>query len=309
MPRGPARPAAERTRSGPLNDLSGTEWIRFTRSWFVANPPPRSAAERRHPAKFPERLADEFLRFFTRKGMWVLDPFAGTGSTLVSARRLGRHAIGIELVPEFARLAERRAALAGDDRTRSLVLVADSRRITELWRDHALPPVQCVLTSPPYWDVLSKGRGGVRSVHRRRAESGLATVYSGDSRDLANLHDYDAFVTALVGILEQAAAVLEPRRYMIVVLQNLRDETGRIRRLAWDVAARLEGERLAFQGERIWCQDSKPLGIWGYPSTFVPNYHHHYCLIFRRRAPGPEEGPAPTGPSGPRTPGASPPPT
>jgi hypothetical protein len=39
---------------------------------------------------------------------------------------------------------------------------------------------------------------------------------------------------------------------------------------------------LSFQGERIWCQDSKKLGIWGYPTVFVPNYHHHYCLIFRR---------------------------
>jgi hypothetical protein len=40
--------------------------------------------------------------------------------------------------------------------------------------------------------------------------------------------------------------------------------------------------KFLFQGERIWCQNTKPLGIWGYPKIFVPNYHHHYCLIFRK---------------------------
>jgi len=81
-----------------------------------------------------------------------------------------------------------------------------------------------------------------------------------------------------------------------VVAQNLRDPEGRIRPMAWDLARRIEGAsaasyrsnskggraRWVLQGERIWCQNTKPLGIWGYPKIFVPNYHHHYCLIFRK---------------------------
>jgi hypothetical protein len=280
-PRGRARPPAN-----PLNDLTAKEWIQFTRSWFIARPPPRNALERAHPAKFPEPMAEEFVRFFTKSGMWVLDPFAGTGSTLLAARRLGRNAVGLELVPAYARFAERRVSRAGDPSTgRAIVLVADSRRLAEVWKAHGLPPVQFVLTSPPYWDILSKSRGGVLSVHRRRITAGLPAVYSQDGRDLANLHDYDDFLAVVVDVLTQAAALLEPRRYLVVVLQNVRDERGRIRRLAWDVAQHLDGPLLTFQGERIWCQDSKPLGIWGYPSTFVPNYHHHYCLIFRRNGP------------------------
>jgi len=60
-----------------------------------------------------------------------------------------------------------------------------------------------------------------------------------------------------------------------------------VRMLAWDLARRIErpgraATRWLFQGERIWCQNTKPLGIWGYPAVFVPNYHHHYCLIFRK---------------------------
>ena len=66
---------------------------------------------------------------------------------------------------------------------------------------------------------------------------------------------------------------------VVVVAQNLRAPDGTIVTLAWDIQRTL-GERLLFQGERIWCQNSKRLGIWGYPTVFVPNYHHHYCLIF-----------------------------
>jgi hypothetical protein len=83
-------------------------------------------------------------------------------------------------------------------------------------------------------------------------------------------------------VLRTTGSVLEAGRYLVVVAQNLRDVDGTIRTLAWDIARALNRAPFEFQGERIWCQDSKPLGIWGFPSTFVPNYHHHYCLIFRR---------------------------
>jgi hypothetical protein len=281
----PTRRPPAAGRRPPLNDLSGREWIRFTRSWFVARPPPRSAEERAHPAKFPETLAEEFIRFFTRRGEWVVDPFAGTGTSLVAARRLGRPSLGVELHPRFARLARQRVGADGaSSEVPALLLCDDARSLARIWRAHGLPPAGLVLTSPPYWDMLRQGRGGVRSVHRRRAEVGLPTRYSSDRRDLGNLADYGTFLEELVPILRSAGSLLAPGKYLVVVLQNLRDPAGVYRPLAWEVARRLDRPPLEFQGERIWCQDSKPLGIWGYPVTFVPNIHHHYCLVFRRRA-------------------------
>ncbi|MHB8352665.1 MAG: hypothetical protein ACYDFT_08295, partial [Thermoplasmata archaeon] len=214
-----------------------------------------------------------------------------------AARQLGRRAVGVELDDGFARIALRRARAAAPGKDpEARVLIGDARELPDLWRRHRLGPVDLVLTSPPYWDMLSKSRGGVRSAQRRRAEEGLKTTYSEDPRDLANRHDYGEFLGDLVGILLAAGRHLRPGAYMVVVLQNLRDTGGEIRRLAWDATARLDGPLLQFQGERIWCQDAKRLGIWGHPSTFVPNYHHHYCLIFRRRAE-PTDGPPPGRPT------------
>jgi hypothetical protein len=290
---------SRRSPSNTLNDLTGTEWIRFTRSWFVHDPPRRSSEELRHPGKFPETLCEEFVRYFTKPGMWVLDPFSGSGSALVAAIRLSRPAVGIELNVDYARLARRRLAALASSLPRSsrvphAVLTGDSRRLSAIWARRRWPRPGLVLTSPPYADMLSKSRGGVVSVHRRRRSRGLDTEYSRDARDLANLHNYDAFVAATSGVLRDAGRLLLPRRYLVAIVQNFRDAGGGVRRLAWDLARALDdGDPLRFQGERIWCQNAKPLGIWGYPTTFVPNYHHHYCLVFRRT-----EDPPPTSPDG-----------
>ena len=56
---------------------------------------------RGHSAVFPEALPEWFIKLFTQPGDWVLDPFMGSGTTLRVARRLGRHAIGIDVVPEY----------------------------------------------------------------------------------------------------------------------------------------------------------------------------------------------------------------
>jgi DNA modification methylase len=59
-----------------------------------------------HSAVFPEDLPEWFIRLFTEPGDWVLDPFMGSGTTCRVARRLGRNAIGIEILPEYFNLAQ-----------------------------------------------------------------------------------------------------------------------------------------------------------------------------------------------------------
>lgn len=274
-----------------LNDLVGRDWIKFTKSWLVCDSRRylRNKDTELHPARYPEELVSEFVQFFTKTGQWVLDPFCGSGATLVSCHETGRRGVGLELSRRYYEVArERLAALGATD---CLMLHGDASRVgeQELWEgwtgergEDSLPRFDFLMTSPPYFDMLHKSRGGVVSVHKKRAQAGLDTVYSGDQRDLGNISDYDEYLEALGGIFDACAALLKPRRYLVAVIQNMRDVDGEVRPMAWDLARRLS-RHLSFQGERIWCQNSKPLGIWGYPTVFVPNYHHHYCLIFRKR--------------------------
>jgi DNA modification methylase len=68
----------------------------------------RDAQGRRHPAVFPERLVERIMRGWSNLGDTVLDPFAGSGTTVVVAERLGRLGIGVELNPDWAAVAQDR---------------------------------------------------------------------------------------------------------------------------------------------------------------------------------------------------------
>ncbi|MCE5240875.1 site-specific DNA-methyltransferase [bacterium] len=316
-----AAPGGRKHRRNTLNDLTGRDWIKFTKSWFICDSRRylKNKATELHPARYPEEMVSEFIQFFTKPGEWVLDPFCGSGATLVACQETGRHGVGIELSAEYAQVARRRL-LSLDCETEWHVLEGDSRDVSSLLGSAGFQPAKgqetsdsgragsphyaeaigeldtppglpasplphqydFIITSPPYFDMLRKSRGGVDSAAKKRARAGLGTHYGDDRRDLGNITSYEDFVEALGLIFDDMHDLLRPGRYLVAVIQNLRDTDGEVRPLAWDLARRLS-QRFSFQGERVWCQNSKPLGIWGYPTVFVPNVHHHYCLIFRVR--------------------------
>jgi modification methylase len=69
------------------------------------------ASTAKHPAPFPEQLAERLIRMFSFVGDTVLDPFMGTATTNYVAGRWGRNSIGIEVDPEYYRAAQKRMAI------------------------------------------------------------------------------------------------------------------------------------------------------------------------------------------------------
>lgn len=66
---------------------------------------------KKHSAAFPEELPQWFIKLFTQEGDTVLDPFAGSGTTLFVAERIGRNAIGIELMDEYYQMIKEQITL------------------------------------------------------------------------------------------------------------------------------------------------------------------------------------------------------
>jgi DNA modification methylase len=262
-----------------LNDLDSKTWIKFQKSWFIHNPPPRRKDVLRHPAKFPESLAQEFIEFFTKSGQTVLDPMVGTGSTLIACLRAGRHGIGIELNPQYADLAresiqaEQQASQSHDQGLRAVVHTADAAILHKL----SLPPIDYVLTSPPYWNMLHAR--GATTQRTRRADEDLDVVYSADPADLGNIEDYDLFLARLIDIYSALKSCLQPKAYLTIIVKNVK-KGGRIYPLAWDLARQLS-EIYTLKDEKIWCQSDIRLAPYGMGSAWVSNTFHHYCLQFR----------------------------
>jgi DNA modification methylase len=270
-----------------LNDMTAQEWLRFTKTWFVHNPPPRKKAEILHPAKYPENMIEEFVRFFTKTGGVVFDPFLGTGSTLVACYNSNRLGVGIELQEKYATIARERlkklesqtklGELGSSMKAKQLVLQGNSAEIDTLWKEYNLPLIDFVITSPPYGPMLNK-KG---LVAKEREEEGLDIKYSDDEHDLGNALGYDDFLLRLMGIFEKVKDKMKEGGHVVVILQNYMDK-GEYKMLAWDFARQMT-KYFQLRGERIWCQDNKTLYPYGYRYSFVPNVHHHYCLVFKRR--------------------------
>ncbi len=268
-----------------LNDLTNKEWLKFQKSWFIHNPPPRKKGVLVHPAKFPETMAQEFIEFFTKRGETVLDPMAGTGSTLVAALRAGRNSYGIELNPKYAKIArqiieEERKTLCSSVKAsqseivnlKSEIITGDAAQIT----NYQLPTIDYVLTSPPYWDML-RARGAETQKKRRAAS--LDVHYSDDPNDLGNVNDYEEFLARLIDIYKGLKPLLREKAYLTIIVKNVK-KGGRMYPLAWDLGREL-GKIYTLKDEKIWLQDNQPLAPFGLGSAWVSNTFHHYCLQFR----------------------------
>jgi site-specific DNA-methyltransferase (adenine-specific) len=96
--RRPARP-------GQRGDIQRDEFLAWTLGmWTFAGANPRRVG---HPAPFPEELPRRLIKLYSYPEDLVLDPFCGSGTTLVAAKRLGRNSLGVEINPEFCDLMVR----------------------------------------------------------------------------------------------------------------------------------------------------------------------------------------------------------
>lgn len=77
-----------------------SQW--FQQIWNITG-----ASTKQHPAPFPSELATRLVRMFSFTGDTVLDPFCGSGTTMIAALRTGRNSIGVEIDPEYCRMAAR----------------------------------------------------------------------------------------------------------------------------------------------------------------------------------------------------------
>lgn len=265
-----------------LNDLSATEWIGETISVWTqrglgANHPD-AQIEREHPAPFSFTDVSRLIRFFTKKGDVVLDPFVGVGSTLKACAIERRDGIGFELNPRYVKLTRSRLEKELDQRMASdvkqTIKQGDARKLAR-----ALPAnsIDFVVTSPPYWNILHKEDHKAKQERRGR---NLDTRYGEDLRDLGNISDYSVFVRELSGILAECGRALKPKKYLAVIVSDFRNKSKFVMFHA-DLARALDEHQLQVRGLTVLYQRHKRVFPYGYPFAYVPNIHHQFILILQ----------------------------
>lgn len=271
-----------------LNDLTGKDWLPETKSFFYqkglgANSS-EAQIEKLHPAPYSFQDIGHLVRFFTKQGMRVLDPFGGVGSTAKACEVNGRICTSIELSERWHKLSIQRLETevgAGASTHHKFINGDSSEELLKL----ETSSFDFAVTSPPYWGILNKQD---QKVKKNRVANNLETKYSESDKDLGNIDNYEEFLDILVNkVFLQCARTLKYGKYMALVVSDFRDKSEYIS-FHSDLIQKLnkatipEGGVLRLQGTKILLQNHKSLLPYGYQFAYVENIHHQYILIFKK---------------------------
>jgi len=256
------------------NELDGSEWTRLSMSvWRDIRKTPEEA-KYHHPAMFPTMLTSRLIRCFAAPGdKRVLDPFMGSGSTLVSALSLGKQGVGFEINEAYIRLAESRLSqkpLMGETQEH-VVYHENAARIEQILEPES---IDLCITSPPYWDILAQ---------KRTADYREVRDYDDAVGDLSRVHVYEDFIDALIKVFHGVYAVLGKSKYCIVNVMDLRKKD-RFYPFHCDLAAGMKDIGFIWDDVIIWDrrEEYNNLRSLGYPYVFRINKIHEYLLIFKK---------------------------
>jgi len=272
------------TRKNELNNLTGKEWARFSKSveHYLGT---RTEKQRQHGACFPLSLAEQQIRIYTKRDQLVFDPFMGVGTTAEACEKIGRKSIGIELNNEFVELSKRDIK----DKKKHKIICADIRDMLKYIDENS---IHFQITSPPYANLL-------KTVNREFAfkwkeHSTLNSLknpvpYSKNDKDLGNL-PYNNFLTELESIFLNTFKVLIDGSYAVWVVKDYRDLDNKKPFVNFhsDVIRVAENAGLTLWDIRIYDQTKfRPLVVLGYPSkNYYLNIGHSYLLVFRKYVNG-----------------------
>ncbi len=261
-----------------LNDLTGKEWLLLTKSYWETETSIIDKGAYKHPAPFMVGDIKKLISLFTKKGMTVLDPFVGSGTTLIAASILGRKAIGIDLNFEYKLLYEERMDHFNLEKTGEYI-VGDSLKILDY-----IENVDYIVTSPPYHNILrntSKGtRNNTGKDYRMSARDGIE-YYSELDNDLGNLEKYEDFLNALKSIMEKAYGRLNNKKYASIIISDFTVNKKEVC-VQSDIVRIMDEIGFEFSGTTVLLQPVKPLYPFGYPYAYKINHHHQNIITFRK---------------------------
>lgn len=290
MPASPSKsesPPEKKDRRG-FNNLTPTAWASLSKNVWNDLSSPRTKEQLLHGAVFPLKLAERLITIYSKEEDYVFDPFLGIGTTLIAAQNLGRHALGMELNPEFAKIAEkwkRENKNLLSPKMRHKIINDDCRDLTKHIKGEK---IQLTVTSPPYADFIRRSIADRKKTHKKslivHANNSTVKPYSDDTRDFGNL-PYKEFMLQIEEVLRLNFKVTKLGGYSAWVVKDYRNTENKIPYVAVhsDLAAAGERAGFKFQDLIIWDQTGqRRLILLGFPSVFYSNQNCSFIVIFRK---------------------------
>ena len=266
-----------------INCLPAKEWLKCQLGVWQFTYGGRDIRDKKlHPATFPISLARKVIDLFTHKGELVLDPFVGSGTTLVASQDSTRNAVGFDLQKKYIKLTESRLAensqLLGD--SKQIAVCDDALNIP----NYLMPEtISLIFTSPPYSNLLNRRRKNKSRRNRKNEQLGKIEQYSQDPRDLGTM-ELSEYTKVMGDIFENLLSLLRPKAHCVI---NVPDMWWENRRITIHVSLIEELRRRGYELRNviIWDRTNivNRIGIFGWPSNYITmGVTFEYLLDFWR---------------------------
>jgi len=251
-----------------INCLTAKEWMQAQVAVWEFYYEKRDIRDKNlHPAVFPISLPAKCIELFTHQGELVLDPFVGTGSTLVAAHDLGRNAVGFDLKKEYVDFANKRVPESNDE-LQHLAIHDEAMKVPDYLEEET---VSLCVTSPPYANLLNRKRKNKSKRGDLREDDQYLKVqqYSKDPRDLGTM-DVDEYSRSMGEIFAGILPLLKPRGHCVINITDYWWEGKRVP-IHINVVATLEEVGYELRNTIIWDRRNivNKVGIFGWPSNYI----------------------------------------
>jgi DNA modification methylase len=266
-----------------INCLPAKEWLKCQLGVWQFTYAGRDIRDKKlHPATFPISLARKVIDLFTHKGELVLDPFVGSGTTLIAAQDSGRNAVGFDLQEKYVSLSKKRIKenkqLFGN--STQLAICNDARNIPQYLCSEL---VSLIFTSPPYSNLLNRRRKNKSRRNRDNGQLGKIEQYSQHPGDLGTM-ELPEYTKAMGDIFEGLLRLLRPKAHCVI---NVPDMWWENKRITIHVSLIEELRRRGYELRNIIIWDRtnvvNQIGIFGWPSNYITmGVTFEYLLDFWR---------------------------
>ncbi len=277
--------AHQRTCNCPANHLNcmdAKQWLKSQLGVWQFYYEARDIRDKQvHPATFPIALARKLIDLFTHRGELVLDPFSGSGTTLVAAQDAGRNAVGFDLQNKYVELAASRLAVKYAAAKSSQIAICDDARNLRKYLEPET--VALIATSPPYANLLNRPRKNKSRRNRDNGQLGKVEQYSQDSRDLGTM-PLDTYAKSMGDIFESLLPLLRPKAHCVINVPDMWWENERIT-IHVSLVEELRRRGYELRNIIIWDRTNlvNAIGIFGWPNNYITmGVTYEYLLDFWR---------------------------
>lgn len=251
-----------------INCLTAKDWLKCQLGVWQFTYEKRDVRDKElHPATFPISLAKKVIELFTHQGELVLDPFVGSGTTLVAAQDSNRNAVGFDLLPKYVDLCGLRLSenhmfnnseqIAIQDDARNIYKYFDEETISLIW------------TSPPYANLLNRKRQNKSRRDRINDQLNKIEQYSQDDRDLGT-YDLEKYTESMGDIYESLLPLLKEKAHCVINVPDFWWENQRVT-IHVSIIQELRKRGYELRNTIIWDRTNivNNIGIFGWPSNYI----------------------------------------